>query len=83
MKTSANLLAIGVTALITAGCSTTERLVYVQPDCAIPILPKPPEVSATELDPLSDDVYWRVLRREREITDSLLEHRAILKELCQ
>jgi hypothetical protein len=46
-------------------------------------LPKPPEVSALELDPLSDDVYWRVLRREREITDSLLEHRAILKELCQ
>lgn len=65
------------------GCTTTERLVYMQPDCAIPLLPKPPEVSALDLDPLSDDVYWRVLRREREITDSLLEHRAALKELCE
>jgi hypothetical protein len=83
MKTYAKLLATVVAALITAGCATTERLVYLQPDCAIPPLPVPPEVSATELDPLADDVYWRVLRREREITDSLLEHRAILKELCQ
>jgi hypothetical protein len=66
-----------------SGCATTERLVYTQPDCAIPPLPKPPEVTALELDPLEDDVYWRVLRREREITDSLIEHRAILKELCQ
>ena len=68
-------------ALALTGCAT-ERLVYVQPECTLPPMPAPPEVTALELDPLPDDVYWRVLRREREITDALLEHRAVLREVC-
>ena len=82
MKAIGVLLAIGLAVLIIAGCATTERLVYIQPECVLPPMPAPPEVTALELDPLPDDVYWRVLRREREITDALLEHRAMLRELC-
>ena len=81
MKMTAGVLVIVLAGFLTIGCAT-ERLVYVQPECTLPPMPAPPEVTALELDPLPDDVYWRVLRREREITDALLEHRAVLRELC-
>lgn len=82
MRRLAGLLVIVAAVWATTGCATTERLVYVQPECTLPPMPEPPEVTALELDPLADEVYWRLLRREREITDSLLEHRAMLRELC-
>ena len=82
MRRLAGLLVIVAAGWIIAGCQTTERLVYVQPECTLPPMPAPPEVTALELDPLPDDVYWRVLRRDREITDALLEHRAVLREVC-
>lgn len=82
MKMLGVVLVIVLVGLATIGCAT-DRMVYVQPECSIPPMPAPPEVTALDLDPLSDDVYWRVLRRDRELTDSLLEHRAVLREVCQ
>lgn len=82
MKTTGASAAIVLAALAMSGCATSERLVYVEPECTVPPMPAPPEVTATDLDPLPDEVYWRVLRRDRELTDSLLEHRAILLQVC-
>ena len=82
MKMLAGVLVIGLVVSAMTGCAT-DRLVYVQPECSLPVMPAPPEVTALDLDPLSDDIYWRVLRRDRELTDSLLEHRAVLREVCQ
>jgi hypothetical protein len=65
------------------GCATTERLVYVQPECTVPAMPQPPEVDAAALDALDDDTYWLLRRRDRVLTDSLLEHRAILRAVCE
>ena len=56
---------------------------YVQPECTVPPMPAPPEVDATALDPLDDVTYWVVRRRDRILIDSLLEHRAILRAVCE
>ena len=63
---------------ITAGCATTD---YHAP-CSVPPTPKPPTVEAQELDPLPDDVYRRVIERDRQLQDWGLEQRAILIEVC-
>jgi hypothetical protein len=75
--------AIGLAGCLTVGCATTERLVYVQPECTVPAMPQPPEVDASALDALDDDTYWVVRRRDRVLTDSLLEHRAVLRAVCE
>ena len=69
--------------LAMTGCATTERTVYVQPECTVPVMPDPPEVDATALDALDDVTYWVLRRRDRILIDSLLEHRAILRAVCE
>lgn len=66
----------------TTACVTVERPIFTEVTCALPPMPAPPTVTGRELEPLADEVYWRVLQRDRELQDSLLEHRAMLQELC-
>jgi hypothetical protein len=46
-------------------------------------MPNPPEVDAEALDALDDVTYWVLRRRDRILIDSLLEHRAILRAVCE
>lgn len=71
-------MATAAAALIT-GCATNRDPV---PHCQVPPLPNPPELSGEELAPLSDEVYWKLRERDDAWQSSLLEHRAILREVC-
>lgn len=68
----------------TLGCATTEY-VYVSPECTVPPMPSNlPEPDVDYIyDRLGTEVAEQLLERERLIIDSLLEHRAILGELCK
>ena len=69
-----------------SGCGPKSiETVYVQPRCSVPPLPAnlpQPDVDYI-YDRLGTDVAEQVRKRERLIVDSLMEHRAILKEVCK
>ena len=80
------LLAVVVTWAI-AGCATTET-VYVSPSCSVPPMPAPPEITAPPACPsegecLTDHTWRQIVERDAALTDALLEHRAMLRELCE
>ena len=67
--------------LMTA-CATRTEYVEVRPDCTPPPVPALPELSADDLAPLSDGVYYDVIERDARLQDWALEMRAMLRELC-
>ena len=77
---------VGVVACLTIGCATTEY-VHITPECSVPPMPAPPEITAPPACPadecLTDETWGQIVEREAALIDSLLEHRAIVRELCQ
>lgn len=71
---------------MTSGCSSTpqpERIVYVKPDCSVPLLNPLPEIDAGELwDVVGNDLYWKLVDRERIIVDWADEMKAVLSVIC-
>lgn len=74
--------ALAALALLT-GCvtRTVTETVFVQPECQVPPVPALPPVHWAELHG-SDDALNRLEEYEALLVDSLLEHRAILNEVC-
>lgn len=71
-------------ALLLSGCSLLpERVEYVEPDCTVPPMPAPPEISAEELDPLPDDVFWRLRERDDALVSAIVERQRMLEALCE
>lgn len=67
-------------ALLTA-CETVEY-VEVHPECETPPLPVLPELQWDELQG-SEDALRRLEEYEALLVDSLIEHRKMLKALCE
>lgn len=69
---------------VTTGCATKTETVFIQPECSVPPLPSNlPEPDVDYIyDRLGFEVAEQLMLRERLIVDSLMEHRAILKEIC-
>jgi len=68
--------------LMASGCATEVQRIPVQPECTVPPQPALPTITRDELAVLPDDVYWRLERREKRLTDWALEMRAALQGLC-
>lgn len=75
-----------LTILAIQGCGAKTEYVYMQPKCSVP-----PMVTEADLPDINVDLIYdklgrkvaeKLRKRERLLVDSLLEHRAILKELC-
>ena len=71
--------------IIGSGCGLKKtKYVYVPPECNLP--PMPADLPEPDVDYIYDnlgkDVAEQLLKRERLIVDSLLEHRAALEKLC-
>lgn len=76
-----------------AGCATKTEPVFIQPECSVP--PMPADLPEPDVDAVYDAmisfhgpqkgvrITEDLLKRERLIVDSLLEHRAIIEELCR
>lgn len=73
--------ASGLLCLGMSGCATTTQTIL--PDCTLPPMPVLEDIPSSDLEALTDEVYWKLMDRERRITDSLLEHRALLTPLCE
>lgn len=73
--------------LAIGGCSSTphpERIVYIQPECSVPVLNTLPEIDAGELwDKVGNDMYWKLMDRERVIVDWSMEMKAVLEVICK
>ena len=73
------VMATVAAACLTTGCATTE---YIHPDCTVPPMPDPPEVTGEELAPLPDEVYWRVRERDAALVGAVRVRQAMLIEVC-
>lgn len=69
------------------GCSAKTETVFLKPECSVPpmvIEADLPDINVDKVyDALGTETAEKLLKRERLIVDSLLEHRAILKEICK
>lgn len=64
------------------GCAAKTRYIEVRPQCEPPAQPALPKIQGDELRALTDEVYFRLERREKRLTDWALEMRAMLEQLC-
>jgi hypothetical protein len=46
-------------------------------------MPAPPEVTGEELEPLPDEVYWRVRERDAALVDAVRVRQSMLVEVCR
>ncbi len=86
------LLVIALISGGTGGCAKRIEYVYVEPVCSVPPLPR--DLPRIDVDGLYDalEAYHGVdpgrqmaealRKRERLIVDSLMEHRAVVTEIC-
>ena len=79
------LLAVALMCLATLGCQKRIEYVYLQPECTAPPMPSGLPVIDAEyvFNRLGVEVTEKLILRERLIVDSLMEHRAMLKEICE
>lgn len=75
-------IAFTLCAVLLASCASTPEYIEIRPECTAPPQPELPEVQSSELEALTDDVYWRLEDRERLLTDWALEMHGMLDELC-
>lgn len=86
-------LSIGVIGV--SGCAKKTEMVYLQPDCNVPPMVTEADLPTVKVNAVYDalesyhgeekgkEIAEDLRERERRLVDSLLEHRAIVKELCQ
>lgn len=94
---SPKMIAVLVALAALTGCATTiTETEYIKPECQVPPLPavEPPAWEGGLLLPFahipSDSDDWRAYDRaldnleayDEAVADSLIEHRAMLRELC-
>ena len=69
---------------LTTACASTTETVYVEPECEVPPLPTPPEVSAHQLkEAVDEELRPTIERREAELIDALIERHRMLEEVCR
>ena len=78
MKLFAIILTIG----FLSACASTEYI-YVQPECEVPPIPYLPQISAEELEDVSDETYWKLEEREDLLYGWAEEMEEKLKTLCE
>lgn len=55
---------------------------YVQPHCVAPVRAEPPEISGQQLDPLPDNVYWKVRTRDTMLVNEIDVRQTMLEKIC-
>ena len=64
-------------------CTSTPQVVYIKPECSVPIRAPLPTVDAGELwDAVGADTYDILVEREKLIADWALEMESMLEQIC-
>lgn len=73
--------------VLSSGCQKRIEYVHVQPECSLPPLVRESDLPSIDVDYVYDnlgtDVAEDLLKRERLIVDNLIEHRVMLKTICE
>ena len=69
--------------LAISACSSTPQVVYIKPECSVPIRANLPTVDAGLLwDAVGADTYDILVEREKLIADWALEMESMLEQIC-
>lgn len=81
LTNSIKALALGLIASGIVGCTTVKAV--VEPvQCTTPPMPYLPTVESSSLTFIDDATYWRLMEREKRLTDWALEMESMLEGLC-
>jgi hypothetical protein len=65
------------------GCKSTPQVVYLKPECSVPVRAELPTIDAGELwDLTGQELYDSLLQRERLIVDWAIEMQYMLQVIC-
>jgi hypothetical protein len=65
------------------GCKSTPQVVYLKPECSVPVRAELPTIDAGELwDLTGQELYDSLLQRERLIVDWAIEMQYMLTVIC-
>lgn len=69
--------------LVISGCKSTPDVIYLKPECSVPVRAELPQVDAGELwDAVGDETYDKLADRERLIVDWAREMQLMLIAIC-
>jgi hypothetical protein len=69
--------------LAISGCKSTPQVVYLKPECSVPVRAELPTIDAGELwDVTGQELYDSLLQRERLIVDWAIEMQYMLTVIC-
>jgi hypothetical protein len=69
--------------LVISGCKSTPQVVYLKPECSVPVRAELPTIDAGELwDATGQELYDSLLQRERLIVDWAVEMQYMLTVIC-
>ena len=76
-------LILGLALVVTLGCTTTTKTVYVKPECSAAEPPDTPVVTVEELQLVSDDVYRKLYVIQQKLYNWGYANFEIINEVCQ
>jgi len=70
--------------LAISGCNSTPEVVYLKPECSVPVRAELPQVDAGALwDATGQEMYDQLQMRERLIVDWAVEMQYMLQVICK
>ena len=77
------LIPVLLAILAISGCKSTPQVVYLKPECSVPVRAELPTIDAGELwDVTGQELYDSLLQRERLIVDWAIEMQYMLTVIC-
>jgi hypothetical protein len=79
-----NKIILIISALLAlSACKSTPQVVYLKPECSVPVRAELPEIDAGELwDAVGAETYDKLADRERLIVDWAKEMQYMLQVIC-
>ena len=78
------LLSALLVILAISACSSTSDVVYLKPECSVPVRAPLPQIDAGALwDAVGVDMYDTLMERERLIVDYAVEMQYMLQVICK
>lgn len=84
MKTSLAAVSALLVTLVISGCKSTPDVIYLKPECSVPIRQQLPQIDAGALwDAVGADTYDALVEREKLIVDWAREMELMLTAICK
>lgn len=70
--------------LVIGGCKSTPEIIYIKPECSVPVRAELPQIDAGTLwDAVGPEVYDKLVYREKLIVDWAREMELTLNAICK